>query len=77
MYDFHYNYIKRKYKSKAQLLFTDTDSLTYEIQTKDVFKDFWKNKNKFDFSDYPENSQFCDKTNKKLLVSLKMKPLVK
>lgn len=65
VYDFHYNYIKRKYKSKAQLLFSVTDSLTYEIQTKDCFKDFWKNKNKFDFSDYPENSQFYDKTNKK------------
>ena len=44
MYDFHYNYIKQKYGDKSKLLFADTDSLTYEIQTKDVYKDFWKDK---------------------------------
>ena len=44
MYDFHYGYIKRMYGNKAELLFTDTDSLTYEIETEDVYKDFWNDK---------------------------------
>ena len=39
MYDFHYNYIKSKYNDRAKLLFTDTDSLCYEIQTDDFYKD--------------------------------------
>ena len=40
MYDFHYNYIKPKY-SESTLLFTDTDSLTYQIQTDNVYEDFY------------------------------------
>ena len=39
MYDFHYNYIKSKYNDRSKLLFTDTDSLCYEIQTEDFYKD--------------------------------------
>ena len=37
MFDFHYNYIRKKYGDKAELLFTDTDSLMYLIQTEDFF----------------------------------------
>ena len=36
MYGFHYNYIKSKYGDRAKLLFTDTDSLCYVIETDDV-----------------------------------------
>ena len=54
MYDFHYNYTKKKYGDRAKLLFTDTDSLCVEIETEDVYKDFWNDKDMFDNSDYPE-----------------------
>ena len=71
MYDFHYNYIKKKYGDKAKLLFTDTDSLTYEIEAEDVYKDFWKDKDIFDNSGYDNDSQFFDKTNKKVIGKMK------
>ena len=71
MYDFHYNYIKEKYCDKARLLFTDTDSLTYEIEAEDVYRDFWNDKDRFDNSDYPESSQYFDKTNKKVIGKFK------
>ena len=71
MYNFHYNYIKNKYGNKAKLLFTDTDSLTYEIEAKDVYRDFWNDKDRFDNSDYPESSPYFNKTNKKVIGKFK------
>ena len=37
------------------------------IQTKDVCNDFWSDKEKFDFSDYPKDSKFHDVTNTKII----------
>ena len=56
MYEFHYEYIKQKYGDKAELLFTDTDSLMYEIETEDFYKDISSDVHTtFDTSNYPPN----------------------
>ena len=64
MYDFHYNFIKKNFDAK--LLFTDTDSLTYEIKSENVYEEFFKCKDLFDFSNYPKDPNFFDETNKKV-----------
>ena len=70
MFDFHYNYIKNKYGKKAELLFTDTDSLMFQIYTKDFYKDINPDvREKFDTSDYPPNhkSGIITGVNKKVI----------
>ena len=42
-----------------------------KTETNDVYQDFFNDKNKFDFGDYTENSQFYDKTNKKVIGNFK------
>ena len=71
MYEVHYDYIKNKYGNNSRLLFTDTDSLMYEIKTEDVYKDFSNDKEMFDFSNYSTKSKYYDNSNK--LVVGKMK----
>ena len=66
MYEFYYKYIKNKFYAK--LLFTDTDSLVYEIKRKDVYEDFYLDKDLFDLSDYPLTQSPLTQLIKKLLV---------
>ena len=63
----HYDYIKNKYGNNARLLFTDTDSLIYEIKTEDVYEDFNSNKDVFDFSNYSTKSKYYDDSNKSVI----------
>ena len=65
MYDFHYNFIKNHVDAK--LLFTDTDSLTYEIKSEDVYEKNFKWKDLFDFSNYSKDSKFLMRLMKNLL----------
>ena len=70
MFDFHYNFIQKKYKHKAELLFTDTDSLMYHIKTDNFYKDTsYDILTKFDTSDYPPDhpSGIPTRVNKKVI----------
>ena len=52
-------------------MFTETDSLVYEIETEDVYEDFYKYKNLSDFSNYPQDSKFFHPVNKKVIGKMK------
>ena len=56
---------ERKYPD-SMLLFTDTDSLTYQIQMDNVYEDFYADKHLFDFSGYEKESPFYNDENKKV-----------
>ena len=55
----------------AKLLFSDTDSLAYEIKSENVCEEFFKWKNLFDFSNYSKDSEFFDDTNKRVIGKMK------
>ena len=71
MYEIHQDYIKNKYDSKSKLLFTETDSLMYEIKTEDDYGDFSGNKEMFDFSNYSTKSKYHDNSNKLVIGKIK------
>lgn len=58
LYKFHYDFIKNKYKNKARLCYTDTDSLLYFIRTEDFYQDMKNEIDKFDTSNFDVNNCF-------------------
>ena len=55
MFNFHYEYAKKKWKG-LKVLYTDTDSLIYDIPTEDIFADTAGDVEKwFDTSGYPKD----------------------
>ena len=64
MNEFHYDCIKNKHDNKSKLLFTDTDSLMYEIKTEGVYQDFSSNKEIFHFSNFLTKSKYYDNSTK-------------
>ena len=70
MYQFHYDWTLKTFKD-AKLLFTDTDSLVYEIRGGNVYDTCYKDKHLFDFSGYPKNSKYYCHLNKKIVGKMK------
>ena len=73
MYKFHYDYIKNKYSNNLSLLFTDTDSLMYEIKIEDAYENFSSDKEMFHFSDYVAiiKSKYYNDSNKLVIAKMK------
>ena len=73
MYEFHYNYMKKKYKeSNLKLLYMDTDSLVYNITTEDFYKDITENiETRFDISGYEPDRPLSIGKNKKVIGLMK------
>ena len=70
MYQFHYDYVLKTF-GNVKLLFTDTDSLVYEIRGDNVYEKCFKDRELFDFSGYPKDSIYFDDSNKKKLGKMK------
>ena len=72
MYQFHYKHVLPKYGvNKAKMLFTDTDSLTYHIQTEDIYQDMKADQDLFDTSGYPVEHFLHSATNKRKIGKFK------
>ena len=72
MYQFHYEYMLPTYGwEKVNVHMTDTDSFIYGIETEDLYGDFAKEMDRFDFSDYPVDHPMYSEANKKVLGKMK------
>ena len=73
MYEFHYDYMKKKYKeSDLKLLYMDTDSLVYNIRTEDFYKDIAEDvETRFDTSGYETDKLLPIRKNKKVIGLMK------
>ena len=69
MDSFHYNFMIRKFN--IRLLFTDTDSLCYELHEKSLYKKMYKYKKLFDLSNFPVSSKYYCRDNKKVVGKMK------
>ena len=72
MYEFWYDYMKKKYGDTVKLCYTDTDSLVMTIKTKDFYKDIAQDvQEMFDTSNYSVDKPLPKGKNKKVIGLIK------
>ena len=72
MLEFHYNVMKKQ--TECVLLYSDTDSFIYKVNTSNFYKDLEKNlalRNHFDLSNFPTDHTLYDRSNKKVVLKFK------
>ena len=65
MYQYYYDVMKKKYDDKIKLLYTDTDSFIFHVETEDLYKYVDDMKEHIDFSGYDKSYPCYDNTDKK------------
>ena len=74
MYEFWYDYMKRKYGDMVKLCYMDTDSLIMNIKTKDFYKDIAQDvEERFDTLIYNVDRSLSKGKNKKVIGLMKEK----
>ena len=71
LYEFYYNYIKRKYGERATLLYTDTDSLILEVKTENFYEDMKTDLDKYDTSKFKSHNKHGMPINESVLGRMK------
>ena len=64
MYNYYYKTMKEQYGENIKLLFSDTDSICFEVKTNDLYEDMKNNKDLYDFPSIQKHILY-DETNKK------------
>ena len=72
MYEFWYDYMKKKYGDMVKLCYMDTDRLIMNIKTKDFYKDIAQDvEERFDTSNYDVDRPLPKGKNKKVIGLMK------